>query len=76
MTASQRRGQWCSELSPPPRISALRIGLTARVYGGVVGMVNIGSHAPTCPPFILRCVRGGPLTGAPNQGACIWHTTS
>jgi hypothetical protein len=29
--------------------------------GGTVDMMNIDSHAPTCPLFIWCCVRGGPL---------------
>jgi hypothetical protein len=44
----------------------------ARVCGGTVDTVNVGSHAPACPLLILCCIRGGPLpykVSAPDQGA-------
>jgi hypothetical protein len=45
----------------------------ARVYGCTVDTVNVGSCAPTCPPFNMAlCERGSTTTrtaGAPDQGA-------
>jgi hypothetical protein len=45
----------------------------ARVCGGIVDTLNVGSCAPTCPPLlILCCVRGSQLpykTSAPDQDA-------
>jgi hypothetical protein len=37
-----------------------------------MGMVNVGSHAPACPPFIVALRERGPLpykASAPDQGA-------
>jgi hypothetical protein len=45
----------------------------ARVCGGTVDTVNVGSRAPTCPPFNIALRERGPTTtrtaGAPDQGA-------
>jgi hypothetical protein len=46
----------CSEASP--RFSAYEIRPSARVCGGTMSTTNVGHHAPTCPLFVLRCVRG------------------
>jgi hypothetical protein len=56
-----------SHASAPSRSDRL-----ARVCGGTVDTVNVGSRAPACPLLILRCARRGPLpynTSAPDQGA-------
>jgi hypothetical protein len=53
----------------------------ARVCGGTVDTMNIGSRATVCPILILRCVRGDPLLQerqAPPIKACdggpsIWR---
>jgi hypothetical protein len=52
--------------SAPSRLDRL-----ARVCGGTVDMVNVGSHAPTCPPFnIVLCERRSTAKGsAPDQDA-------
>jgi hypothetical protein len=46
-------------MSFSPRFSTLRISPIARVCGGTVNTVNIGSRALACPIFILRCAREG-----------------
>jgi hypothetical protein len=38
---------WAVPLASAPS----RSDRVARVCGGIVGMVNVGSRAPTCPPF-------------------------
>jgi hypothetical protein len=44
----QRRG------GPIPSLQRLLLSvLVARVYRGTVGTANVGSCAPTCPPFIV-----------------------
>jgi hypothetical protein len=40
---------WAVPLASAPS----RSDLVARVYGGTVGTVNVGSRAPACPPFIV-----------------------
>jgi hypothetical protein len=45
---------WAVPLASAPS----RSDRIARVCGGTVDTVNIGSHAPVCPLLILRCVRG------------------
>jgi hypothetical protein len=59
---------WAVPLASAPS----RSDRVARVCGGTVGMVNVGSRASACPPLLmLRCVRGGTLpykTSAPDQG--------
>jgi hypothetical protein len=59
-------------MSFSPRFSTLRISPIARVCGGTVNTVNIGSRALACPPiYITLCERGDPLAqmeGAPDQG--------
>jgi hypothetical protein len=41
--------------------------------GGTVDMMNVGSHAPTCPPIYMVLRERGPTTtrttSAPDQGA-------
>jgi hypothetical protein len=45
----------------------------ARVCGGIVDTVNVGSHTPVCPPFNMALCERGPtatrMTGAPDQDA-------
>jgi hypothetical protein len=54
----QSEAWWAVPLTSAPS----RSDLVARVCGGTVGTVNVGSCAPACPPLLLlRCVRGGPL---------------
>jgi hypothetical protein len=58
---------WAVPLASAPS----RSDLVARVCGGTVGTVNVGSHAPVCPPFIVALREGGPLpykASAPDQG--------
>jgi hypothetical protein len=61
--------RWAVPLASAPS----RSDRLARVCGGTVDTVNVGFHAPSCPPLlILRYVRGGPLpykASAPDQGA-------
>jgi hypothetical protein len=59
---------WAVPLASAPS----RSDRVARVCGGIVGMVNVGSRAPTYPLLILRCARGDPLpykVSAPDQDA-------
>jgi hypothetical protein len=58
---------WAIPLASAPS----RSDRLARVSGGTVDTVNVGSCTPACPLLILHYVRGGPLpykTGAPDQG--------
>jgi hypothetical protein len=56
----------------PLTSAASRSDRLARVCGGTVDTMNIGSRALTCPLLILRCVRGDPppyKLSAPDQDA-------
>jgi hypothetical protein len=49
------------EVSQSPRFSASLIGLRSLGFcGGTVGMANIGSRVPACPPFITALRERGP----------------
>jgi hypothetical protein len=48
--------RWTNPLASAPSWSVL----VARVCGGTVGTVNVGSRAPTCPPFIVALRERGP----------------
>jgi hypothetical protein len=59
---------WAVPLASAPS----RSDRLARICGGTVDMVNVGSRAPVCSLLILRCARGGPLpykASAPDQDA-------
>jgi hypothetical protein len=59
---------WALPLASAPS----RSDRLARVCGGTVDTVNVGSRAPACPPFnIVLCERrltATRTTGAPDQG--------
>jgi hypothetical protein len=61
--------RWAVPLASAPS----RSNCLGRVCEGTVDTVNVGSRAPTCPPFnIALCERGITATrtaGAPDQGA-------
>jgi hypothetical protein len=61
--------RWAVPLASSPS----RSNCLGRVCGGTVDTVNVGSRAPTCPPFnIALCERGTTATkmaGASDQGA-------
>jgi hypothetical protein len=44
----------------PLASASSRLDLVARVCGGTVCTVNVGSRAPTCPPFIVALRERGP----------------
>jgi hypothetical protein len=59
--------RWTNPLTSVPSWSVL----VARICGGTVGTVNIGSRAPVCPHFIVALRERGPLlykASAPDQG--------
>jgi hypothetical protein len=60
--------RWAVPLDSAPS----QLDRLARVCGGTVDTVNVGSRAPECPLLILCCVRGGPLSykaSTPDQDA-------
>jgi hypothetical protein len=60
---------WAVPLASAPS----RSDRLARVCGGTVDTVNVGSRAPACPLLILCCARGGSLPQerqAPPIRAC------
>jgi hypothetical protein len=61
------------QLAVPLASAPSRLDQLARVCGGTVDTVNVGSRAPTCPPFNMAlCEKGSTATrttGAPDQGA-------
>jgi hypothetical protein len=59
---------WAIPLASAPS----RSDRLARVSGGTVDTMNVGSYTRHVPLLILHCVRGDPLpykTDAPDQGA-------
>jgi hypothetical protein len=68
--------RWAVPLASVPS----RSDRLARVCGGTVDTVNVGSCALTCPLLILRCVRGcslpqeqqTPLIRTCDRGPSIW----
>jgi hypothetical protein len=61
------------QLAVPLASAPSRLDQLARVCGGTVDTVNVGSRAPTCPPFNMAlCEKGSTATRttcAPDQGA-------
>jgi hypothetical protein len=58
---------WAVPLASAPS----RSDRIARVCGGTVDTVNVGSHAPVCPPFNIALRERDPLPykiSAPDQG--------
>jgi hypothetical protein len=61
--------RWAVPLASAPS----RSDRLARVCGGTVDTVNVGSRAPACPPFSIALRERGPtatkIAGALDQGA-------